>query len=157
METFSGEFAGTYALGDADLPYNAVTFTCEGKEIVFPSDYSDDCFVQDGMLVNLGANYTFGVVLTDSGLSRYVASEVTVPTYHSSTWYQYMATYGQPYRVVDRYFNTTNNNLSSSTRSAVDLEFSGGNDWSGFGTGTMIAFVILILVLLREVRTWLTS
>lgn len=145
----------TFALGSVELPYDAVTFECEGKEIVFPSGYADDVSVVDGMLVNLGANYTFGVEFDIAPVSNYIASEVTVPTYHSSTWYQYLATYGQPYRVVDRYISNYGS-LSSSTRESVDLEFSGGNDWAGYGTSVIIGGIILWLLLMREVRTWLT-
>lgn len=143
-----------FAVGSDELPWNAVVFFCEGEEILFPMDYAGDVYVQDGELINTSSNYTFGVVLRDSGLNNYVSSEVTVPTYHSSTWYQYLYTYGQPYRVVDRYISNYGS-YSSSTRETVDLEFSGGNDWAGFGYELLFLFVILILLVMREVRNWL--
>lgn len=139
---------------DLDLPYNAVTYTCNGVDIFFPSSYADDLFLQDDQLINLGSSYSFGVVLGSSFLSNYVCSEVTVPTYHSPAWYQYLTVYGQPYRVVDRYISSSGS-YSSYTRTSVDLSFSGGNDWAGFGYGLIFLFVIVFLLIIREVRTWL--
>lgn len=154
-EMYTGSGAAVIADGSVELPWNAVTFLCEGQEILFPSDYAQEVYVEDGELINVGSSYTFGVVLGDSGLSNYISSEVTVPTYHSSTWYQYLYNYGQPYRIVDRYVNNYGS-YSSNTRTSVDLEFSGGNDWSGWDYGILIAFVIMLLIILREVRTWLS-
>lgn len=144
----------TMALSDPDIPYNAVTFDCDGIPIYFPSNYAEDVSVIDGELLNFGSNYTFGIVLDDSGLSNYVSSEITVPTYHSATWYQYQASYGQPYRIVDRYINDYGS-LSSSTRDFVSLEFSGGNDWAGWSYGLIFAIICVFLLIFREVRSCL--
>lgn len=155
-EVVVGELPSFYASGDIDTSYSAVVFECNGVQVYFPSSYADDVSVIDGMLVNYGANYTLGALLDSYSVSNYVNSEITVPTYHSATWYQYLAQYGQPYRVVDRYINNYGS-LSSSTRESVDLEFSGGNDWAGYGAVKLFLFFIVILLLIREVRTWLTS
>ena len=154
-ELYTGSGVAAIADGDVELPWNAVVFICEGQEILFPSEYAQEVYVEDGQLINVGSSYTFGIVLGDSGLSNYVSSEITVPTYHSSTWYQYLYNYGQPYRIVDRYVSS-NGYYSSSTRTSVDLEFSGGNDWAGWNYGLLIGLVILLYLTLREVRTWLT-
>ena len=151
-----GELSSFYTSGDVDTSYSAVVFECNGVHVYFPSSYAEDVSVIDGMLVNYGANYTLGALLDSYSVSNYVNSEITVPTYHSATWYQYLAQYGQPYRVVDRYINSYGS-LSSSTRESVDLEFSGGNDWAGYGAVKLFLFFIVILLLIREVRTWLTS
>lgn len=154
-EMYTGSGVAAIADGAVDLPWNALVFTCDGQEILFPSEYAQEVFVDDGELVNIGSSYTFGVVLGDSGLSNYVSSEVTVPTFHSSTWYQYLYNYGQPYRIVDRYVNNYGS-YSSNTRTSVDLEFSGGNDWGGFNYGWLFLLIIVALIILREVRTWLS-
>lgn len=155
-EIIVGELPVLYASTYDSISFSSVRFDCDGVSVYFPSTYADDVFVLDGMLVNLGSNYTLGCVLDDATVSNYVNSEITVPTYHSATWYQYLAQYGQPYRVVDRYLSNYGS-LTSSTRDSVDLDFSGGNDWAGYGTVKMFLFFIVILLLLREVRSWLTS
>lgn len=140
---------------DGLVSYDAVSFECNGSVFYFPSDYADDLHLVDGQLVNLGASYTFGAVVSGYSASNYIVSEVTVPTYHSSTWYQYLNTYGQPYRVVDRYRNNYGN-YSSETRQAVSLSFTGGNDWAGFSTQTLLLFGIfiaaIVLVAFRRSR-----
>lgn len=143
-------------IASSNFPYNAVFFECDGVPIVFPSSYADDVSVNSGELINVGASYTFGVELPSSGVSNYVVSEVTVPTYHSATWYQYLHNYGQPYRVVDRYISSSGS-YSSYTRQDLSLEFSGGNDWAGFSVRWLLVLFVVVLLIIREVRTWLTS
>lgn len=155
-EIIVDELPVVYASSADSISFSSVSFQCDGVSVYFPSTYAEDVFVKDGMLVNLGSNYTLGCVLNDYSVSNYVNSEITIPTYHSATWYQYLAQYGQPYRVVDRYINNYGS-LSSSTRESVDLDFSGGNDWAGYGTVNLFLLFIVILLLIREVRTWLTS
>lgn len=145
-----------YAAADPELPYDAVFFTVEGRTLLFPASYADDVHVLDGQLVNLGSSYTAGVVLPSAPVSNYIVSEITFPTYHSSTWYQYLNTYGQPYRVVDRY-RSSGNSYSSYTRPSVSLSFSGGNDWAGFGIEKIFLFIIIVILVIREVIKWLTS
>lgn len=130
-----------YAIGDVELPEYAVSYEVNGVSIYFPTEYAEDIFVIDGMLVNLGANYTAGAVLSGSGVSNYLSSEITIPTYHSSTWYQYMQNYGQPYRIVDRYYNNYGS-IGSSTRESVDLEFSGSRGWHGFTFANAMLLII---------------
>lgn len=128
-----------------DLPDYSVIYEVNGYEVVFPTSYADNICVRDGMLVNLGDSYVAGVKLDGYSVNNYLSSEITIPTFHSSTWYQYLQTYGQPYRIVDRYVNT-NGNISSTTRSSVNVEWSGGNPWEGFTFNRISIFVILILV-----------
>lgn len=136
---------GTFYSNSIELPDHAVVYDCNGQQVVFPSSYSDQIFVVDGMLVNLGSNYTAGLLLDGYSVNNYLSSEVTIPTYHSSTWYQYMQTYGQPYRVVDRYVSNYGS-ISSSTRDSVFLEWSGGNPWEGFTFDRIALFMILALL-----------
>ena len=153
-EIFVSGVPSYFAIGDSNITYNSVVFDCNGVSVYFPSEYAEDVTVIDGMLVNLGSNYTLGAVLGNSSVSNYVNSEITVPTYHSATWYQYLAQYGQPYRVVDRYINNYGS-LSSSTRESVDLEFSGGNDWAGFGFVEIMLLVVGVLLAIKAVNSWL--
>ena len=132
----------TFYAADPELPDYAVVYECDGVQIVFPSSYADDIIVVDGMLINLGANYTAGAVISGANVSNYLSSEITIPTYHSSTWYQYNQTYGQPYRVVDRYVNNYGN-ISSSTRESVFLEWTGGNPWEGFTFDRAALFIVI--------------
>lgn len=136
---------GTYFSVVSDLPDYAVIYECNGVEVVFPTSYAEQVFVSDGMLVNLGSNYTAGLQIDGYNVSNYLSSEITIPTYHSSTWYQYLQTYGQPYRIVDRYVNNYGS-ISSSTRESVFVEWSGGNPWEGF-TFDRIAMFIIIAIL----------
>lgn len=135
-----------------DLPDYAVVYQCNGIDVVFPTEYAEQIYISDGMLVNLGSNYTAGLQLEGYEVSNYLSSELTIPTYHSSTWYQYLQSYGQPYRIVDRYVNNYGS-ISSSTRSDVYVEWSGGNPWQGF-TFERIAlfFILLILVVMFVFR-----
>lgn len=144
-EVMYNDFGSFYASGDIALPDHAVVYECNGQQVVFPSSYTDQIFVVDGLLVNLGSNYTAGLLLDGYSVNNYLSSEVTIPTYHSSTWYQYMQTYGQPYRVVDRYVSNYGS-ISSSTRDSVYLEWSGGNPWEGFTFDRIALFIILALL-----------
>ena len=130
---------------DIDLPDYSVIFQMNGVNIYFPTEYSDDIILVDGMLINLGANYTVGAQIDGYDVSNYLSSEITIPTFHSSTWYQYLQNYGQPYRVVDRYVSNYGS-ISSSTRDSVSLEFSGGNSWSGFTFERIALLGIFIMV-----------
>lgn len=136
---------GTFFNAGTDLPDFAVVYECNGVEVVFPTDYAEHVFIADGMLVNLSGNYTAGLQLDGYNVSNYLSSEITIPTYHSATWYQYLQTYGQPYRIVDRYVNNYGS-ISSSTRESVSVEWSGGNPWEGF-TFDRIAMFLIIAIL----------
>ena len=138
------DFGSFFGLSD-DLPDHAVIFECNGVEVYFPTDYADNIVVSDGLLINLGSNYTAGAKISGYSVNNYLSSEITIPTYHSGTWYQYLQTYGQPYRVVDRYVNNQGN-IASSTRSSVDIEWSGGNPWQGFTSEKILLFVIASLL-----------
>lgn len=128
-----------------DLPDYAVVYQCNGIDVVFPTNYAEQIYISDGMLVNLGSNYTAGLQIDGYSVSKYLSSEITIPTYHSSTWYQYLQSYGQPYRIVDRYVNNYGS-ISSSTRDSVSVEWSGGNPWQGF-TFDRIAIYLILLIL----------
>lgn len=150
------DLPAAYVASDPELPYDTVFFTVDGRLLIFPSSYADDVSVLDNQLVNLGASYTAGVVLPSAPVSNYIVSEITFPTYHSSTWYQYLNTYGQPYRVVDRYRSSTNT-YSSYTRPSVSLSFAGGNDWAGFGMDKVLLLVVVVILIVREVLKWIMS
>ncbi len=134
-----------YASGGLELPDYAVVFEVNGYEVIFPTSYADDVMVVDGLLINLGSNYTAGVQMDGYSVSNYLSSEITIPTYHSATWYQYLQAYGQPYRIVDRYVNNYGN-ISSSTRDSVYVEWSGGNPWQGFTFDRIAVYLILLLL-----------
>lgn len=148
------DYPTVYA-ADPELPDYAVVYDCDGVQIVFPSSYADDILVIDGMLINLGGNYTAGAKIDGYDVSNYLSSEITIPTYHSSTWYQYLQTYGQPYRIVDRYVNQYGN-ISSSTRGSVSIEWSGGNQWEGFTFDRAALFIVIgilaIMLIFRKGR-----
>ena len=136
---------GSFYSVAGDLPDYAVVYQCNGIDVVFPTNYAEQIYISDGMLVNLGSNYTAGLQIDGYSVSNYLSSEITIPTYHSSTWYQYLQSYGQPYRIVDRYVNNYGS-ISSSTRDSVSLEWSGGNPWQGF-TFDRIAIYLILLIL----------
>ena len=138
------DYGSFYNLLD-DLPDYAVVYQCNGVDIVFPTSYADDILVSDGMLINLGSNYTAGLLIGGYNVTNYLSSEITIPTYHSATWYQYMQSYGQPYRIVDRYVNNYGS-ISSSTRESVSVEWSGGNAWQGFTFDRIAIYLILLLL-----------
>ncbi len=146
QEDIYSDIPAVYASSDVELPDYVVSFDVNGVPIYFPTEYAEDIVIVDGMLINLGSSYTVGVQIGGHNVSNYLSSEITIPTYHSSTWYQYLQNYGQPYRVVDRYVSN-NNYISSSTRNIVSLEFSGGNPWQGFTFQNIALFGILALLL----------
>lgn len=137
--------SGTFFNIGVELPDYAVVYSCNGYEVVFPTEYTDQVFVSDGMLINLGGNYTVGTTLDGYSVNNYLSSEITIPTYHSSTWYQYMQTYGQPYRIVDRYINDRGT-ITSMTRERVNVEWSGGNPWAGFTFDRIALFGIIAIL-----------
>lgn len=153
-EVFYEDRGVFYSLG-VDLPDYAVVYDCNGIEVVFPTSYAEDLIVIDGLLVNLGSNYTAGLQIDGYSVDNYLSSELTIPTYHSATWYQYMQSYGQPYRIVDRYVNNYGS-ISSSTRSSVNVEWSGGNPWEGFTFDRIAMFIVIailgILLIFRKGR-----
>ena len=138
-EVFYVDYGSLYNLG-SDLPDYACVYQCNGVDIVFPTSYSDHILINDGMLINLGANYTAGLQIGGYSVNNYLSSELTIPTYHSATWYQYLQSYGQPYRIVDRYVNNYGS-ISSSTRDSVSVEWSGGNPWQGFTFDRIALFI----------------
>lgn len=143
-EVIYNDFGSVYSANN-DLPDFSVIYQCDGVDVIFPTSYSEDLIVQDGMLINLGANYTAGATIDGANVNNYLSSEITIPTYHSSTWYQYMQTYGMPYRIVDRYVNNMGN-ISSTTRSSVDITWSGGNPWQGFTFDRAAMFIIIVIL-----------
>lgn len=144
-EEVSYRGAATLFGGSLSLPDYAVTYEVNGYEVVFPTSYADDILVVDGLLINLGANYTAGVEMDGYSVNNYLSSEITIPTYHSATWYQYLQTYGQPYRIVDRYVNNYGS-IASSTRDSVYVDWSGGNPWQGFTFDRIALFMILLFI-----------
>lgn len=144
-EVYYMDSPALYALDNMELPDYAVCYQVQGVDVIFPSSYADDILVVDGLLVNLGDSYIAGAKIDGYAVGNYLSSEITIPTYHSSTWYQYLQTYGQPYRVVDRYVNN-NGYISSSTRDSVFLEWSGGNPWEGFTFDRIALFLILAFI-----------
>lgn len=141
---------GTFYNLGSDLPDYAVVYECNGVEVIFPTDYAENIIISDGMLVNLGDSYTAGLQLDGYSVDNYLSSELTIPTYHSATWYQYLQSYGQPYRIVDRYVNNYGS-ISSSTRSSVSVEWSGGNPWEGFTFDRAAMFIIIAVLLVMLV------
>lgn len=152
-----------YASGNAlslAIPDNHVVYETAGKQLVFPSSYVDDLLLVDGYLVNMGAPVTISVNLSDSaGVSNYIISQVTFPTYGSSDYIFYVTSYGAPYRIVDRYRNS-NGNLSSYTRTtsaAMTAQEITQPAWYGFFGGRMywyIFAVALIFVLIWGRMRW---
>lgn len=141
---------GTVYNTGSELPDYAVVYECNGVEVVFPTDYAEDIFVADGMLVNLGNSYTAGLQVDGYSVDNYLSSEITIPTYHSATWYQYQQSYGQPYRIVDRYVNNYGN-ISSSTRNSVSVEWTGGKPWEGFTFDRASMFIVIVVLLIMLV------
>lgn len=144
-EVMYQDYPAFYASGEVELPDYAVVFEVNGYEVIFPTTYADDIMVVDGLLINLGSNYTAGVQMDGYSVNNYLSSEITIPTYHSSTWYQYLQTYGQPYRIVDRYVSNYGS-ISSSTRDYVNVEWSGGNPWQGFTFDRIALYFIVVLL-----------
>lgn len=149
-EVYYMDSPALYSLNGTELPDYAVVYQANGYDIVFPTDYADNIVIADGLLINLGSSYTAGAAIDGYSVNNYLSSEITIPTYHSNTWYQYLQTYGQPYRIVDRYVNY-NGYISSSTRDSVSLEWSGGNPWQGFTFDRIALYLILLLLVIMFV------
>lgn len=141
-EVLYTDIPAMYAGGGIELPDYAVVYEVDDVQVLFPTSYADNILVVDGLLINLGNNYTAGAQISGHNVNNYLSSEITIPTYHSATWYQYLQSYGQPYRIVDRYVNN-NGYISSSTRASVDLFWSGGNAWEGFTFDRIALFMII--------------
>lgn len=148
-EIYYVDYGIPYGLGGS-LPDYAVTYYCDGQEVVFPTEYAEQILISDGLLINLGSNYTAGLQIDGYSVDNYLSSEITIPTYHSATWYQYLQSYGQPYRIVDRYVNNYGS-ISSSTRSSVAVEWSGGNPWAGFTFEKVALFSIMAILIIMFV------
>lgn len=162
-----GDYVGeAYALPadplDLVLPDNYNVFYLGDKQLAFPSDTSDDLLLVDGYLVNLGSALTINVNLSDSAnVSGYVISQVTFPTFNSSDYFTYVTNYGEPYRIVDRYYE--NSYLRSYTRTssaAMTSETISRPDWAGFSGDRMYGFIfaiaLIILILWGRLRWKLT-
>lgn len=162
-----GDYVGeAYALPadplDLVLPDNYNVFYLGDKQLAFPSDASDDLLLVDGYLVNLGNALTINVDLSDSAsVSGYVISQVTFPTFNSSDYFTYVTNYGEPYRIVDRYYE--NSYLRSYTRTssaAMTSETISRPDWAGFSGDRMYGYifciVMIVLLLWRSLRWKLT-
>lgn len=145
-----------------DIPDNYNVFYLGDRQLVFPNDSADDLLLVDGYLVNLGGALTINVDLEDSAnVSGYVISQVTFPTFNSSDYFTYITNYGEPYRIVDRYYE--NSYLRSYTRTssaAITAETISRPDWSGFSGDRMYGYifgiVLIILLLWRSLRWKLT-
>lgn len=162
-----GDYVGeVYAL-PADplslkLPDNYNVYYLGDKQLAFPADSADDLLLVDGYLVNVGSALTINVDLSDSAsVSGYVISQVTFPTFNSSDYFTYITNYGEPYRIVDRYYE--NSYLRSYTRTssaAFTAETISKPDWSGFSGDRMYGYifgiVLIILLLWRSLRWKLT-
>lgn len=141
------------------FPSTAVYLDYAGQQVLFPSDYSDDLYLLGDELYNAGASVTVGMDLRGStSVSRYVISEVTIPTYNSATYWQYMNTYGRPYRIVDRYISTSGSYTSVTRSSSGALDFSSSelSSYRGFGrvdlTFFAMGFLVLALLLVSRFR-----
>lgn len=133
----------------SDWPDTAVYLRYNDQTILFPSRYADDLYLRDNELYNTGDSVTVGFNLDSStSVSNYVISEVTIPTYNSSAYWQYLNVYGRPYRIVDRYINYNNNYTSSTRSSSTALDFSDSilSDYRGFNNQSFI-YIGLLLVL----------
>ena len=144
------------------VPDNYNVYYLGDRQMVFPSSYTDDLLIQDGYLINFGSAVTINVDLEDSAnLNNYVISQVTIPTFNSSDYFTYITNYGQPYRIVDRYYD--NNSLRSYTRTssaAITAEVISKPDWAGFSGDRMYGYifgiVVIILLLWGRLRWKLT-
>lgn len=157
--------AGTFASRDPlniTVPDNYNVFYLGDRQMVFPSSTVDDLLIQDGYLINMGSSITINLDLEDSAnVNNYVISQLTIPTFNSSDYFTYVSNYGQPYRIVDRYYE--NNTLRSYTRTssaAITAEVITRPDWSGFAGDRMYGYifgiVVIILLLWRGLRWKLT-
>lgn len=149
-EVYYTDYPALFSLNGTELPDYAVVYQANGFDVIFPTDYADDIVIADGLLINLGSSYTAGAQINGYSVNNYLSSEITIPTYHSNTWYQYLQTYGQPYRIVDRYVSNYGS-ISSSTRDTVNLTWSGGNPWQGFTFDRIAIYLILLLLVIMFV------
>lgn len=162
-----GDYVGEMYALPADplslmLPDNYNVFYLGDKQLAFPSDTADDLLLVDGYLVNVGSSITINVDLSDSAsVSNYVISQVTFPTFNSSDYFTYVSSYGEPYRIVDRYYE--NSYLRSYTRTssaAITAETISRPDWAGFSGDRMYGFIfaiaVIILILWGRLRWKLT-
>lgn len=150
-----GDYVGEMFAAIADplsliLPDNYNVFYLGDKQLAFPSDTADDLLLVDGYLVNVGNAITINVDLSDSSsVSNYVISQVTFPTFNSSDYFTYVSNYGEPYRIVDRYYE--NSYLRSYTRTssaAITAETISRPDWAGFSGDRMYGFIFAIVVII---------
>lgn len=132
------------------LPDNYNVFYLGDRQLAFPSDTADDLLLVDGYLVNLGSALTINVDLSDSAsVSNYVISQVTFPTFNSSDYFTYITNYGEPYRIVDRYYDSSY--LRSYTRTssaAITAETITRPDWAGFSGDRMYGFIFAIALII---------
>ena len=159
-----GDYVGEMYAVSADplslmLPDNYNVFYLGNKQLAFPADSADDLLLVDGYLVNVGSALTINVDLSDSAsVSGYVISQVTFPTFNSSDYFTYITNYGEPYRIVDRYYE--NSYLRSYTRTssaAITAETISKPDWSGFSGDRMYGFIfaiVLIVILIWGRLRW---
>lgn len=142
-------YAGGSALSLV-IPDNRVVFTLGSKQLVFPSGYVDDLVVVDGYLLNMGSSVTISVNLSETAsVSNYIISQVTFPTYGSSDYITYVTSYGSPYRIVDRYRNTSGS-ISSYTRTssaAMTSQEIVQPAWYGFSGGRMYGYIFAIFLI----------
>lgn len=152
-------YAGGSALSLV-IPDNRVVFTLGSKQLVFPSGYVDDLVLVDGYLLNMGSPVTISVNLSETAsVSNYIISQVTFPTYGSSDYITYVTSYGSPYRIVDRYRNTSGT-ISSYTRTSSAAMMSQEivqPAWYGFSGGRMYGYMfalVLIFILIWGRMRW---
>lgn len=152
MAETESDIPAVYAIepDEVELPYHAVTVLWNDQIVAFPSSYADDLSISGGILVNTGASVSVGVDLRSSASvpGTYVITMVTVPTYNSNTYYQYLAEYGAPYRLVD-YYVYSGSYRSFSRDSSTVLDFTGAelSGYRGFGNSTMAFFILGLIVI----------
>lgn len=156
MAETEAEIPAIYAIepDSVELPYNAVVLAWNGQDVVFPSDYADDLSVSAGILVNTSNSVTVGMRLRSSASvpGTYVISEVTIPTYNSGTYYQYLSSYGAPYRIVDRYvYGGSYRSEVRDSSSALDFTGAELSGFRGFGNVTMTFFIFGLFLVLAAI------
>lgn len=166
-EEETGEYVGeAYALSadplSLTIPDNYNVFYLGDRQLSFPNDTADDLLLIDGYLVNLGSALTVNVDLSDStSVNGYVISQVTFPTFQSTDYFSYISNYGEPYRIVDRYYDSGYlRSYTRSSSSAMTAEVITQPDWSGFNGDRMYGYifgiVVIVLILWRGLRWKLT-
>lgn len=148
-EFFPVVYASSNALA-LTVPDNHVVFEMAGQQLVFPSSYVDDLVLIDGYLVNFGSPVTIAVNLQGTAsVSNYIISQVTFPTYGSADYITYVTSYGSPYRIVDRYRNTSGS-ISSYTRTtsaAMTTQAISQPSWYGFSGGRMYSYIFAVALI----------